>query len=310
LFIRKPIAIEIHDRVKLNKSGKYIRSVHLTRMHKSEVSAMLRKAGYWLYREDWILWYYVRFTVRFGLEWYRSARTEVFSTLGIAVITFVLSKQSDTHAADALLVTAKACGIWLVGFGFWHLVRVPWLLYKERPKQAFDDPNLEVNWGGIIYGPVYLSEDGVWSASSTSSSAGNGYSSVRLQVRNLHIHGKKVGAAKNVSGRVEFTHDTGVPGWTAAPAAWLNEQLGKITVDLDHDKELILAVRVGKEWNVVSNVRRNDGLPTDKTAMQFREAPWFNGTMKVSVIHDGEAETTEYKWDDSAQSVVPRIRPI
>jgi len=98
------------------------------------------------------------------------------------------------------------------------------LKLNERPPS--DTANLQVNWGGVIVGPVYLSDDGVWSSSAatnSSSSAKFSYLSLRLQVSNPHIVGKKVGPAKDVSARVQFTYDTGIPGWIAAPTAWLNE---------------------------------------------------------------------------------------
>ncbi|HXM60111.1 MAG TPA: hypothetical protein VN950_04590 [Terriglobales bacterium] len=180
---------------------------------------------------------------------------------------------------------------------------------KLRAPQL-DMPNLKVNWEGVIVGPVYLSSDGVWCASASSSSSGSAYSSVRLQVSNRHVDGKRIGPTRRVSGRVEFTYKTGLPGWTAAPAAWLNEEFPTISVDPGHDKELLVAVRTGKQWNVVTNVRRGNGLPADGTAMQFRDAPWFDATMKVSVISDGEAETREYEWSDIDERIIPRIRPI
>ena len=170
--------------------------------------------------------------------------------------------------------------------------------------------NLQVNWEGVIVGPVYLSDDGVWCASSSSLSSGRAYTSIRLQVTNRHVDGKKIDAAKSVSARIEFTYGTGVSGWTAAPAAWLNEESGTITVDPGYDKELLVAVRTGSLWNVVTNTRRSNGLPRDTTAMQFREAPWHDATMKVSIIHEGEAETREYEWSDIDERIIPRIRPI
>jgi hypothetical protein len=61
--------------------------------------------------------YYNLFSKEFALEWYRSWRTEVFSTLGIALVTFVLVHQKDVSAKDTLVVAAEACGLWLILFG-------------------------------------------------------------------------------------------------------------------------------------------------------------------------------------------------
>ena len=185
------------------------------------------------------------------------------------------------------------------------------LKLNQRP--PLDAPNLKVNWGGVIVGQIFLSDDGIWISSvspASSSAAKLPYLSLRLQVSNPHIDGKKVGAAKDVSARVEFTYNTGIPGWIAAPTAWLNEEVGKLTIDLDYTKELIVAVRTGKQWNMVTNVRRSNGLPPNTTAMEFHDAPWHDATLKVSVMHDGEAKTQEYDWNDIDETIIPRIRPV
>lgn len=64
-----------------------------------------------------------------------------------------------------------------------------------------------------------------------------------------------------------------------------------------------------RQWSVVSNVRRDDGHPTDRTAMQFRDAPWNSGKVKVSIIHEGEAQSMDYDWFDAGTGM-PKLRPI
>jgi hypothetical protein len=75
--------------------------------------------------------YYKLFGKEFLLEWYRSWRLEVFSTLGIALIIFALVHKEDASAMHTLLVTAEACGLWLIAFGAYHLIRTPWRLDRE-----------------------------------------------------------------------------------------------------------------------------------------------------------------------------------
>jgi hypothetical protein len=75
--------------------------------------------------------YYGHLAARFFCEWYRARRYEVFSTLGIAVITFAITYQHDISARETLWVTVKACGIWLILFGLFHLIRTPWKVDRE-----------------------------------------------------------------------------------------------------------------------------------------------------------------------------------
>lgn len=106
-------------------------------------------------------------------------------------------------------------------------------------------PNLQINWGGIIYSSLYLSDDGVWSASiapTWSDTAKFRFLAFRIKVSNPHIMGRKVGPAIGVSGQVEFSYDTGATGWSASPAAWVHDPSAKITVDVGREKELIVAV--------------------------------------------------------------------
>jgi hypothetical protein len=184
-------------------------------------------------------------------------------------------------------------------------------------KELQAKPNLQINWQGIIWGSLYLSDDGVWSASTAptwSDTARFGFLALRIKVTNPHIKGKKIGPAIGVSGQVEFSYDTGLSGWSGAPAAWVHDPSAKVTLDVDHEKELIVTVgtdTVGttRQWSVITNVRREDGCPTDRTAMQFRDAPWHSGKIRVSVIHDGEAQTMEYDWLD-AHTGMPKVWPV
>lgn len=204
---------------------------------------------------------------------------------------------------------------WLIGLLLLMIVSLTEGSFREHWKiraASQPPPNLSVEWGGLIFGPLFLGDDGVWSASPGLNSSDAGkyrYIGIRIRVSNPHISGKKVGPARAVTGLVEFTYDTGLSGWRASPAAWVHESLGSINIDVDHDKELIVAVGAGKEWSVVSNVRRNDGLPKERTAMQFRDAPWNSGSVRVSIVHNGEATSREYEWND-AYSGLPTVRPI
>ena len=87
------------------------------------------------------------------------------------------------------------------------------LIDQQRPTEP--PPNLQINWGGLIMGPIFLGDDGVWSsyvAPSSSDAARYKYIGIRIRVSNPHVRARKVGPATGVSGLVEFTYDTGAAG--------------------------------------------------------------------------------------------------
>ncbi len=201
---------------------------------------------------------------------------------------------------------------WLIGLLLLMILSLIEGSYRHHQKtRTPSEPpaNLQVDWHGLIYGPLYLSDVGIWSDSSATF-PGYRYQSVRMKVRNEEIHDRRVGTARGVKAKVEFTHDTGISSGAAAPAAWLNERTAAIDIGVGDHKEIIIAVKSDHEWSAVSNVRLADGTPQNRTAMQFRDAPCLLGSFKVSLIANGQAESREYSWDNTSGMLPVRIRMV
>ena len=63
----------------------------------------------------------------------------MLSTVAIAVISFAITRSTDTKALHTLLAALEACGIWLLAFAAYHLIRTPWLLDRDFRKQIADE---------------------------------------------------------------------------------------------------------------------------------------------------------------------------
>jgi len=131
-----------------------------------------------------------------------------------------------------------------------------------------------------------------------------------MKVSNRPIGGKRIGPAKDVSVRVKFEHDTGLDAACAAPTAWLHEKFGSVNLKVGDEKEAIIAVRSGRDWYTVTNVRDSSGDPTNTSAMRFQDAPWFQGNLHIGLIVDGEIIEQHYSWQVTEESIFPRIRKI
>jgi hypothetical protein len=169
-------------------------------------------------------------------------------------------------------------------------------------------PNLQADFNGAPLGPIFLTPEGIWSASHSPSAVR--WSGLRMKVTNLPIGGKKIGPAKAVSVRVKFEHDTGLDAATAAPTAWLNERRGCVDLNPGDEKEAIIAVRSNHDWYTVTNVRDSSGYPSNTSAMHFQQAPWFKGQLHIGLIADGEVIEEHYSWEVSEQSIFPKIRKV
>lgn len=77
--------------------------------------------------------YYRAFLVEFGAQVWGSFLSELASTMALAIIVYALSYHHDTSASTALVLTAKACAVYLVGLVIYHLLRTPWKLAIKTP---------------------------------------------------------------------------------------------------------------------------------------------------------------------------------
>jgi pyrimidine deaminase RibD-like protein len=169
-------------------------------------------------------------------------------------------------------------------------------------------PNLKADFNSAPIGPIFLTPEGVWSASYSPSAAK--WIGLRMKVCNLPIKGTKIGPAKAVSVRVKFEHDTGLDAASAAPTAWLHEKLGYVNFKPGDEKEAIIAVRSNSDWYTVTNVRDLQGYPPNTSAMHFQPAPWFKGQLHVGLIVKGDVIEEHYSWEVIGQSIVPKIRKL
>jgi hypothetical protein len=254
------------------------------------------------------------------IDWHGRITTVVVILIaagGAALVNRAVSVWGEVHGVYLVVISSLAFSMFLGTLVLVGRKLEPRLIDSEslppnttERAQGFElRPNLQVDWDGLFMGTIYLAEDGVFLESSLPAAMRPKYFSVRMKVSNPAIPNKKVGTAKQVSAVVEFVHDSGHPSGAGSPSAWLNEKFGSVNVEIHDRKELILAVESGEQWSAVSNIRQADGFPKDSRAMQFREAPWIVGTLKVSVIFNGEARTREFSWDNRAQMVPPQIRP-
>ena len=177
------------------------------------------------------------------------------------------------------------------------------------------EPNLLADFDAGPIGPIYLTPEGVWSASNAGS--GVQWLGLRMNLSNLPIQGKKVGPAKGVSVRIKFEHDTGLDAACASPTAWLHEKRGYVDLNPGEEKQAIIAVRSNSEWFTVTNVRDSSGYPNDTSAMNFNGAPWFSGKLHIGLIVNGEVVEKHYSWEVSVtheqgilKSGIPKIRPL
>ena len=168
--------------------------------------------------------------------------------------------------------------------------------------------NLQANFDSAPLGPIYLTPEGVWSASYSSSAAK--WSGLRMKVTNLPIERTRIGPAKEVSVRVNFQHDTGLDAASAAPTAWLHERLGYVDFKPGDEKEAIIAVRSDHDWYTVTNVRDSSGYPPNTSAMHFQQAPGFKGQLHIGLIANGEVIEEHYSWEVSDQSIFTKIRKL
>jgi len=80
--------------------------------------------------------YYREFSREFVAQSYESWKSELRSTIGVAVVAFGFSYSHDKSGLEALLLTLKAGGIWLLLWAAWHLICTPWRLDGGRAKVA------------------------------------------------------------------------------------------------------------------------------------------------------------------------------
>ncbi len=93
--------------------------------------------------------YYKCFFAEFLSQLWKSWRTELLSSVVIAISVFLLSYRQDPNAAKALEYTGEACGLYLAAWALYHLIRTPWKLnqhppiYKEKPKAGTRSVDLQ-----------------------------------------------------------------------------------------------------------------------------------------------------------------------
>jgi hypothetical protein len=85
--------------------------------------------------------YYAELWKEFGAQFYESWKSELRSTVGVAILAFVLSFAHDPSAWEALILTLKAGGIWLLLWAAWHLIRTPWKLQRKSVEIALNKPS-------------------------------------------------------------------------------------------------------------------------------------------------------------------------
>jgi len=178
-----------------------------------------------------------------------------------------------------------------------------------------NQPNLQADFDGAPIGHIYLTKDGVWSASY--SEGADTWTGMRVRVSNPTVKERQVGTATDVSVRVEFEHDNGLKSGAATPTAWLHEKRGYVDLRAGETKEAIIVVRNSFEWCTVTNVRDSSGYPADKTAMNFQSAPWFSGKLRITLIADGRiVKERTYSWQVEVtqgtplKAGFPKIRPL
>jgi hypothetical protein len=100
--------------------------------------------------------YYRNFGREFVVQCYESWKSELRSTVGIAVITFVLVHGVDKGAMAVFALTAKAALVWLGLWAIYHLIRTPWKMSLKdvsTPANGFGEeiPNLAESLLDFIY---------------------------------------------------------------------------------------------------------------------------------------------------------------
>jgi hypothetical protein len=89
--------------------------------------------------------YYWSCLEHLGVEVYRAGRTEVFSSLGITCLTFVIAwKIGDHNAKLSFQIAVFATLTWLGLFALFHAFRTPWLIHRA--------PLTSHHWGWGILG--------------------------------------------------------------------------------------------------------------------------------------------------------------
>jgi hypothetical protein len=106
--------------------------------------------------------YYWSFLKRFGLESYRVLIQQVLFSFAIAVVSYYISRGVDPGSA-ALKIALSAGLIVFAAYALFHLLRTPYLLYRETVQA---DPPIDVWWGfgilgislvlGLLYGGIRL----------------------------------------------------------------------------------------------------------------------------------------------------------
>ena len=93
---------------------------------------------------------------RFGAEFYRTWRWELFASLLIAVADYGITVYDDPQAWKNLVVILQASAFVLGGFGVWHIIRTPFLVHRETVKGN----RVSDHWGFGILGIVALGSMG------------------------------------------------------------------------------------------------------------------------------------------------------
>ena len=75
--------------------------------------------------------YYRRVFGELRSELWSTWRTEAWPTVLIAAIVFALSYKQDANAKAVFAYMAESCGIYLIGWGLYHLIRAPWKLDRQ-----------------------------------------------------------------------------------------------------------------------------------------------------------------------------------
>jgi hypothetical protein len=98
--------------------------------------------------------YYWTCIRHFGKEVWRTGRTEIFSSLGVSTIVFLISwlgRDASAGLAFKIAVVANAC--WLALFALGHVVRAPWLMHHDS---EINRTATSLHWGWGIFGASVL----------------------------------------------------------------------------------------------------------------------------------------------------------
>jgi hypothetical protein len=96
--------------------------------------------------------YYWKFFLEFGRECYRTWRWELFASLGVSFLTYLITVSDDPLAWRNFEIAFLATALTLAAFALWHLIRTPWIVHRSA--NAGDEPSLHRGFG--IFGVAVL----------------------------------------------------------------------------------------------------------------------------------------------------------